>query len=74
MSGDTDRAKFLQKSFGYGLTGDMHHQCMTILYDATTRNGKDSICESVFRCLVNTVALPCGNHHYEKLHQRLAAE
>lgn len=51
MSGDTDRANFLQKIFGYGLTGDTRHECMTILYGVTTRNGKGTLCESVLRVL-----------------------
>lgn len=41
MSGDKEKAKFLQKLFGYGLTGDTRHECMTILYGASTRNGKE---------------------------------
>ena len=49
MSGDTDRAKFLQKILGYGLTGDTRHECMTILYGVTTRNGKGTLCESVLK-------------------------
>ncbi len=51
MSGDADRAKFLQKILGYGLTGDTRHECMTILYGATTRNGKGTLCESVLKVL-----------------------
>lgn len=51
MSGDKDRAKFLQKILGYGLTGDTRHECMTILYGATTRNGKGTLCESVLKVL-----------------------
>ena len=51
MSGDTERAKFLQKILGYGLTGDTRHECMTILYGATTRNGKGTLCESVLKVL-----------------------
>ena len=51
MSGDTERAKFLQKILGYGLTGDTRHECMTILYVATTRNGKGTLCESVLKVL-----------------------
>ena len=51
MSGDTDKANFLQKIFGYGLTGDTRHECMTILYGVTTRNGKGTLCESVLRVL-----------------------
>lgn len=48
-SGDTERAKFLQKILGYGLTGDTRHECMTILYGASTRNGKGTLCESVLK-------------------------
>lgn len=51
MSGDADRAKFLQKILGYGLTGDTRHECMTILYGVTTRNGKGTLCESVLKVL-----------------------
>lgn len=51
MSGDIDRAKFLQKILGYGLTGDTRHECMTILYGVTTRNGKGTLCESVLKVL-----------------------
>ena len=51
MSGDNERAKFLQKILGYGLTGDTRHECMTILYGVTTRNGKGTLCESVLKVL-----------------------
>ena len=51
MSGDADKAKFLQKILGYGLTGDTRHECMTILYGVTTRNGKGTLCESVLKVL-----------------------
>ena len=51
MCGDQERAKFLQKIMGYGLTGDTRHECMTILYGATTRNGKGTLCESVLKVL-----------------------
>ena len=51
MSGDAERGRFLQKILGYGLTGDTRHECMTILYGATTRNGKGTLCESVMKVL-----------------------
>ena len=51
MSEDKEKAKFLQKIFGYGLTGDTRHECMTILYGASTRNGKGTLCESVLKVL-----------------------
>lgn len=41
----------LQKLFGYGITGDTRHECMTILYGASTRNGKGTLCESVLKVL-----------------------
>lgn len=51
MSGDKEKANFLQKLFGYRLTGDTRHECMTILYGASTRNGKGTLCESVLKVL-----------------------
>lgn len=49
MSGDKERAMFLQKVLGYALSGDTRHECMSILYGATTRNGKGTLCESVLK-------------------------
>lgn len=49
MSNDQERALFLQKVFGYALSGDTHHECMSILYGATTRNGKGTLYESVLK-------------------------
>lgn len=49
MSGDKERADFLQKVLGYALSGDTRHECMSILYGATTRNGKGTLCESVLK-------------------------
>lgn len=50
-SGDTDKARFLQKAFGYGISGDTRYECLFILYGATTRNGKGTLCESVLKVL-----------------------
>ena len=47
MDGDEEKARFLQKALGYGLSGDTRHECLFILYGATTRNGKGTLCESV---------------------------
>lgn len=47
MDSDEDKARFLQKALGYGLSGDTRHECLFILYGATTRNGKGTLCESV---------------------------
>ncbi len=49
--GDNDKAKFLQTALGYSLSGDTKHECMFILYGATTRNGKGTLCESVLKVL-----------------------
>jgi len=51
MSGDQDKAKFLQKAFGCGVSGDTSYECLFILYGATTRNGKGTLCESVLKAL-----------------------
>ena len=51
MFGDKEKARFLQKLFEYVLTGDTRHECMTILYGASTRNGKGTLCESVLKVL-----------------------
>lgn len=69
-SGDAERARFLQKILGYGLSGDTRHECITILYGATTRNGKGTLCESVLKvygsygCAARpeTISLKTGNN------------
>lgn len=35
MSGDTEKAAFMQKTLGYGLTGDTRYECMFFYYGAT---------------------------------------
>ena len=47
MSGDRERAEFLQRSLGYALSGNTQFECMFILFGATTRNGKGTLMESV---------------------------
>ena len=42
-SGDADKARFLQKALGYGISGDTRHECLFILYGAKTRNGKGTL-------------------------------
>lgn len=49
MTNDQERAEFLQTVFGYALSGDTRYECMSILYGATTRNGKGTLCESVLK-------------------------
>ena len=50
-SGDTEKAVFLQKALGYGISGDTRYECLFVLYGATTRNGKGTLCESVLKAL-----------------------
>lgn len=49
MSHDSDKAKYLQKSLGYSLTGDTRFECMFFYYGETTRNGKGTLMESVLQ-------------------------
>ena len=35
MSGDEEKAKFLQKAFGYSISGDTRYECLFVLYGAT---------------------------------------
>ena len=46
---DAELAKFIQKSLGYALTGDTRFECFFILYGATSRNGKGTLCETVMQ-------------------------
>ena len=50
-NGDVEKAKFLQKALGYSISGDTRYECLFILYGATTRNGKGTLCESVLKIL-----------------------
>lgn len=50
-SGDRDKADFLQRAMAYGLSGDTRYECLFVLYGATTRNGKGTLCESVLKVL-----------------------
>ena len=49
MSGDKERAKFLQKALGYGIGGSTRYECMFFLYGELTRNGKGTLMESTLR-------------------------
>lgn len=50
-SNDADKAKFLQKCLGYGLSGITWYECMFLVYGETTRNGKGTLMESVLRLM-----------------------
>lgn len=47
MCGDSERADYLQRALGYSMIGGNPEECMFIAYGATTRNGKDTLLESV---------------------------
>jgi putative DNA primase/helicase len=49
MSNDNEKARFLQKSFGYGISGDSSYECLFVCYGPETRNGKGTLCESAMR-------------------------
>lgn len=49
--GDDKLALYLQKTTGYGLSGDTSQECLFILYGPTTRNGKGTFMESVLNVL-----------------------
>lgn len=51
MSHDNEKINFLQRVFGYGLSGDTRHECLFILHGVTTRNGKSTLCEAVLNTL-----------------------
>ena len=46
MSHDKEKARFLQKSLGYGISGDTRYECLFLLYGELTRNGKGTLMES----------------------------
>lgn len=50
-SEDRERARFLQKAYGYGLSGDTSYECMFIEYGPSTRNGKGTLNESALKVL-----------------------
>lgn len=69
MSGDVEKAEFLQKSLGYALTGDTCYETMFILFGATTRNGKGTLMETFLKicgdygktCKPETIGMKSNN-------------
>lgn len=45
--GDTDLKEYMQKAFGYSLTGSTNYECFFFLYGPTTRNGKSTSVEAI---------------------------
>ena len=54
MQNDAEKISYLQKIFGYSLTGDTRLEQMWILYGATTRNGKSTLVETIAYMMGNT--------------------
>ncbi len=69
-SGDQEKAIYLQKALGYGISGDTRYECMFFLYGETTRNGKGTLMESVLAVMGDygkavrpeTIALKSNNN------------
>ena len=69
-SGDKEKAIYLQKTLGYGISGDTRYECMFFLYGETTRNGKGTLMESVLSVMGDygravrpeTIALKSNNN------------
>jgi putative DNA primase/helicase len=51
MSRDDEKAKYLQKIYGYGLSGDTGLEIGFVEYGSTTRNGKGTLNESVLHMM-----------------------
>lgn len=51
MSGDEAMADYLQRALGYSCMGGNPEECMFVAYGPTTRNGKDTLLESVRHAL-----------------------
>lgn len=45
--GDRETARYIQKAAGYALTGSTRHECLFILFGATSRNGKSTLLETI---------------------------
>jgi len=64
--GDKETARYLQKLFGYCLTGEPKEEKLFILYGATTRNGKST--------LLDTIAAVMGDYARSMLPESLAEQ
>lgn len=51
MCGDKEMADYLQRALGYSCMGGNPEECMFVAYGPTTRNGKDTLLESVRHAL-----------------------
>jgi len=51
MNDDIEATRFLQKSCGYGTTGETNQECLFVFFGPTTRNGKGTLVESIVNVL-----------------------
>lgn len=51
MKGDVSLGKYMQKAYGYSLTGDTNHECLFIIYGPSSRNGKGTTQETIMSLL-----------------------
>jgi putative DNA primase/helicase len=51
MSGDREKARFLQKTRGYALSANRPFECAFFDYGETSRNGKGTLAESILRVM-----------------------
>lgn len=47
MSGDKEKAAFLQRALGYSLLGVNREECMFMMYGSQTRNGKGTLIKAI---------------------------
>ena len=51
MSGDKEKADYLQRALGYSLIGGNPEECMFVAYGSSSRNGKNTLLDSVQHAL-----------------------
>ena len=57
LEGDTAKARYLQKAFGYSMVGVANEECMFILHGKTTRNGKSTMLNAIHHLLGDYAAV-----------------
>lgn len=53
--GNTELAAFIQRAFGYSMTGDTSQECYFVLHGSSTRNGKSTLAET-FKAMLGDYA------------------
>ncbi len=66
MSGDKEKARFLQRALGYSILGVNREECMFIAYGSRTRNGKGT--------LFSTIATVLGEDYADSAPTELICE